>query len=92
MPAVKALLDKIGPLTSHYSTTLPVNIRSSQGLRVHTNKIFDDLGQALWPDHQVDRSTWLVKDANVQNLGGLYPRSLYFSDPKDQAKCVMGNI
>lgn len=88
IPVIGKLLHEIDRVTQTYGGLAQREIRRSTDLRQAASETFMNLGGELWPDGEQDRSAWLVSDAAKDDLGGLYPKNLYFSDPNDREKSV----
>ncbi|KAI7239880.1 hypothetical protein KC365_g3956 [Hortaea werneckii] len=85
IPLLKDLNEDITRLTTSYGLKTQADIRDSETLRIHAKNLFQKYGPQLWSDDTQDRSRWLA-DASKDNLGGAYPRGLYYSKQEDRAE------
>lgn len=84
IPLIKDFNDEIKKLTTAYGSKTQAEIRDSDTLRIDAEQLFDKFGPELWTDDKVDRLKWLA-DASYNDLDGVYPRDLYYSDAEDRA-------
>ena len=83
-PVIKSLLTDLGPLTHKYACTLsPEQLKVSTELESKASQLFKTYGSRLWPDADQQRPAWLA-DADTNNLGGRFPRNLYYSIIEDR--------
>lgn len=59
-------------------------IRNGIKLAERSEKLFHALGRGVWPDERGDgRAPWLTISAE-DDLNGLYPKDLFYSDENDR--------
>lgn len=84
IPLLKNFNDEIKRLTTSYGGKTQAEIRDSDTLRKDAEHLFAKFGPDLWSDDKQERLTWLA-DASQNDLGGAYPRDLYYSKEEDRA-------
>lgn len=90
-PETFQLLQRVDDISTRYISYGIKRIRESEGIRLRTLEILEDLGPTLWPDFDATgkrNTSWLFdppddSDPNENNLSKEYSRHLVFSDPID---------
>lgn len=95
-PEISHLLQRVDEIKasyiSHGSHGGIKTIRESEGIRLQTLEILEDLGPVLWPDFDENRkrsAPWLLdpsdySDQNEEHWTAEYPKHLVYSDPIDR--------
>ena len=95
-PEISHLLQRVDEIKasyiSHGSHGGIKTIRESEGIRLQTLEILEDLGPVLWPDFDENRkrsAPWLLdpsdcSDQNEKHWTAEYPKHLVYSDPIDR--------
>ena len=87
VPILKAFLAEVGEVGQNYVQLSAKDVRSSPEFHAICEDLFERYGASLWPPSTVDTSAWQV-DPTVNDLNGLYPKSLHYDDPADREKYV----
>ncbi|KAI7081690.1 hypothetical protein KC356_g8955 [Hortaea werneckii] len=80
---LKNLDEDVKRLTTSHGVNTRAEIRDSETLRTDAENLFQKYGPELWSDDTQGRLRWLA-DASKDDLGGSYPRDLYYSNQADR--------